>query len=188
MNDDEIRTEVCSTMKRPEFLTSKNSLKIQTSLKIPWLNCFKAVDMDITFKALKETNIGRHVNRLWKNPSNDVRRLVKQLVRKWKDLVPDFAYSPNPHNGSSGSDKNNSEPEPKAKVVPRRDAPPAKLTHSIPLAASAPPRKRQQDLERLASTRKRFMRITRKLRIDTLLYFGFTSILFGLYFCHKRTF
>ncbi|KAI8025277.1 hypothetical protein LOK49_LG02G02990 [Camellia lanceoleosa] len=37
-------------------------------------------DMDITFKALKETDIGRHVNRLWKNPSNDVRRLVKQLV------------------------------------------------------------------------------------------------------------
>ncbi|KAL7241804.1 hypothetical protein ACSBR1_014397 [Camellia fascicularis] len=86
-NDEEIRMEVCSTMKRPEFLTSKNSLKIQTSLKIPWLNCFKVADMDITFKALKKTNIGRHVNRLWKNPSNDVRRLVKQLVRKWKDLV-----------------------------------------------------------------------------------------------------
>ncbi|THG05187.1 hypothetical protein TEA_013632 [Camellia sinensis var. sinensis] len=76
-------------------------------------------DMDITFKALKETNIGRHVNRLRKNPSNDVRRLVKQLV-------------------SSGSDKNNSEPEPKVKVVSRRDAPPAKPTHSIPLAASVP--------------------------------------------------
>ncbi|XP_028100994.1 probable mediator of RNA polymerase II transcription subunit 26c [Camellia sinensis] len=44
-------------------------------------------DMDITFKALKEADIGRHVNRLRKNPSNDVRRLVKQLVRKWKDLV-----------------------------------------------------------------------------------------------------
>ncbi|KAL7254658.1 hypothetical protein ACSBR1_008919 [Camellia fascicularis] len=158
-------------------------------------------DMDITFKALKETDIGRHVNRFRKNPSNDVRRLVKQLVRKWKDLVdewvklntpnqlvsssliadgdspqqnvppsntrnglhhqvPDFAYSPNPHNGSSGSDKNYFEPEPKAKVVPRRDAPLAKPTHSIPLAASAPPPKRQQkesslDLERLASTRKR---------------------------------
>ncbi|KAI8026945.1 Ubiquitin receptor RAD23d [Camellia lanceoleosa] len=74
--------------------------------------------------------------------------------------VPDFAYSPNPHNGSSSSDKNNSEPEPKAKVVRRRDAPPAKQTHSIPLAASVPPCKRQQkesslDLERLASTRKR---------------------------------
>ncbi|GMP58482.1 hypothetical protein CsSME_00022132 [Camellia sinensis var. sinensis] len=65
-----------------------------------------------------------------------------------------------PPNGSSGSDKNNSEPEPKAKVVPRRDAPPAKPTHSISLAASTPPRKRQQkesslNLERLASTRKR---------------------------------
>ncbi|KAL7224371.1 hypothetical protein ACSBR1_025766 [Camellia fascicularis] len=76
-NDEEIRTEVCSTMKRPEFLTSKNNLKIQTSV----------ADMDITFKALKETDIGRHVNRLWKNPSNDVQRLVKQLIRKWKDLV-----------------------------------------------------------------------------------------------------
>ncbi|XP_059592502.1 probable mediator of RNA polymerase II transcription subunit 26c isoform X8 [Vitis vinifera] len=105
-------------------------------------------DMDITFKALKETDIGRHVNRLRKHPSNDVRRLVKHLVRKWKDLVdewvksnpageftssalmegdsppqkiprtghhqvPDFGYSPNPQNGSSGSDKNNAEPEPK---------------------------------------------------------------------------
>ncbi|KAI8027136.1 hypothetical protein LOK49_LG02G01728 [Camellia lanceoleosa] len=57
--------------------------------------------------------------------------------------VPDFAYSPNPHNGSSSSDKNNSEPEPKAKVVRRRDAPPAKQTHSIPLAASAPPCKEE---------------------------------------------
>ncbi|KAJ9703946.1 hypothetical protein PVL29_005292 [Vitis rotundifolia] len=106
-------------------------------------------DMDITFKALKETDIGRHVNRLRKHPSNDVRRLVKHLVRKWKDLVDewvksnpageftssalmaegdsppqkiprtghhqvlDFGYSPNPQNGSSGSDKNNAEPEPK---------------------------------------------------------------------------
>ncbi|CAL5341593.1 unnamed protein product [Camellia sinensis] len=66
----------------------------------------------------------------------------------------------NSSDGSSGSDKNNSEPEPKAKVVPRRNAPPAKPTHSIPLAASASPRKRQQkesslDLERLVSTRKR---------------------------------
>lgn len=65
-------------------------------------------DMDITFIALKvvtqtaffiflrvsrltlsfflyvfsqETDIGRHVNRLRKHPSNEVRRLVKQLVR-----------------------------------------------------------------------------------------------------------
>ncbi|PSS30293.1 Mediator of RNA polymerase II transcription subunit 26c like [Actinidia chinensis var. chinensis] len=151
-------------------------------------------DMDITFKALKETDIGRHVNHLRKHSSNDVRRLVKQLVRKWKDLVDewvntngghassliadgdspqqcvpprnaqnghhqvaDFAYSPNPHNGSSGSDRNYSEPEPKAKAIPRRDAP-AKPPHSIPLSASALPPKTQQkdiDLERLASARKR---------------------------------
>ncbi|KAI8006993.1 hypothetical protein LOK49_LG07G01360 [Camellia lanceoleosa] len=62
-------------------------------------------------------------------------------IAKWRkregEKVPDFAYSPNPHNGSPSSDKNNSESEPKAKVVRRRDAPPAKPTHSIPLAASA---------------------------------------------------
>ncbi|XP_072068333.1 probable mediator of RNA polymerase II transcription subunit 26c isoform X6 [Arachis hypogaea] len=82
--------------------------------------------------SLQETDIGRHVNRLRKHSSNDVRRLVKLLVRKWKEIVvewvrlnqpggtaslmadgdspplkttqnghhriPDFAYSPNPHN------------------------------------------------------------------------------------------
>ncbi|KAK9270898.1 hypothetical protein L1049_026484 [Liquidambar formosana] len=47
-------------------------------------------DMDITFNALKETDIGRHVNRLRKHSSNEVRRLVKQLVRKWKDLVDEW--------------------------------------------------------------------------------------------------
>ncbi|KAJ8476486.1 hypothetical protein OPV22_020213 [Ensete ventricosum] len=50
-------------------------------------------DMDITFKALKETDIGRHVNGLRKHPSNEVRRLVKQLVRKWKDLVDEWVTS-----------------------------------------------------------------------------------------------
>ncbi|KAF5480683.1 hypothetical protein F2P56_001414 [Juglans regia] len=47
-------------------------------------------DMDITFQALKETDIGRHVNRLRKHSSNDVRRLVKLLVRKWKDIVDEW--------------------------------------------------------------------------------------------------
>ncbi|OVA03327.1 Transcription elongation factor [Macleaya cordata] len=155
-------------------------------------------DMDITFKALKETDIGRHVNRLRKNPSNDVRRLVKQLVRKWKDLVdewvksntpgetaastlidgdspqqnqpksnqnghhqvPDFAYSPNPHNGSSGSDKYNSEPERKVKTVPRREPLP-KPSPPVPSSSSAPNKQREQqkdnlmDPERLASARRR---------------------------------
>ncbi|VVB07406.1 unnamed protein product [Arabis nemorensis] len=38
-------------------------------------------DMDITFQALQETDIGRHVNRVRKHPSNNVRRLAKQLVK-----------------------------------------------------------------------------------------------------------
>ncbi|WRX08394.1 Transcription factor IIS [Theobroma cacao] len=147
-------------------------------------------DMDITFQALKETDIGRHVNKLRKHSSNDVRRLVKQLVRKWKEIVdewvrlnqpgelessalmdspqqkppqngyhqvPDFAYSPNPHNGSSGSDKNNSEPERKPKPIPPRNEPPPKPTYSAPVLQN---RQREQkesnfDSERLASARKR---------------------------------
>ncbi|XP_041020507.1 probable mediator of RNA polymerase II transcription subunit 26c [Juglans microcarpa x Juglans regia] len=38
-------------------------------------------DMDITFQALKETDIGRHVDRLRKHSSSDVQRLVKLFVR-----------------------------------------------------------------------------------------------------------
>ncbi|CAK7328528.1 unnamed protein product [Dovyalis caffra] len=174
-------------------------------------------DMDITFQALKETDIGRHVNRLRKHPSNDVKRLVKQLVRKWKEIVdewvrfnpqgehassglmginelqievnehvsaadgdspqqkipqnghpqvPDFAYSPNPHNGSSGSDRNNSEPERKPKPAPPRIEAPTKPTQkSVPASLSAlhnVQRQREQPKEskfdadqRLASARKR---------------------------------
>ncbi|GAB2279294.1 hypothetical protein Dimus_013938 [Dionaea muscipula] len=47
-------------------------------------------DMDITFKALKETDIGRHVYLLRKHESNDIRRLAKQIVRKWKDIVDEW--------------------------------------------------------------------------------------------------
>lgn len=153
-------------------------------------------DMDITFQALKETDIGRHVNRLRKHSSNDVRRLVKLLVRKWKEIVdewvrlnqpggtaslmadgdspplkttqnghhqiPDFAYSPNPHNGSSGSDRNTSEAEPKPKVIPRKEAPPKPTPPpSVPTPSIAfQNRQREQrdrdfDAERLASARKR---------------------------------
>ncbi|RVW48960.1 putative mediator of RNA polymerase II transcription subunit 26c [Vitis vinifera] len=171
-------------------------------------------DMDITFKALKETDIGRHVNRLRKHPSNEVRRLVKQLVRKWKDLVdewvklstpgettasaivadgdsppqnhlkstsnvhhqvPDFAYSPNPHNGSSGSDKNNVELEPKRKAVPRRETPnKPNQTPPIPTSVALNKQREQKDSlvdeEKLASARSGFMRIIRKLKMK--LWFG----------------
>ncbi|KAJ0266013.1 mediator of RNA polymerase II transcription subunit 26c [Hirschfeldia incana] len=48
-------------------------------------------DMEITFQALQETDIGRHVNRvLRKHPSNEVRRLAKQLVKKWKETVDEW--------------------------------------------------------------------------------------------------
>ncbi|CAH8353718.1 unnamed protein product [Eruca vesicaria subsp. sativa] len=47
-------------------------------------------DMEITFQALQETDIGRHVNKVRKHPSNDVRRLAKQLVKKWKETVDEW--------------------------------------------------------------------------------------------------
>nr|GMC66450.1 probable mediator of RNA polymerase II transcription subunit 26C [Ipomoea batatas] len=164
-------------------------------------------DMDITFQALKDTDIGRHVNRLRKNPSNEVRRLVKQLVRKWKETVDEWVRLNQPEqassnliadgdspqqnlhkistmvitrylisgilqilevsikmeshsgspitfnilfnfdqlvlyffylDGSSSSDRNNSEPEQKPKSVPGNEAPPRPL-QSAPKPASAPP-------------------------------------------------
>ncbi|RWR86856.1 putative mediator of RNA polymerase II transcription subunit 26c [Cinnamomum micranthum f. kanehirae] len=42
------------------------------------------------FFRFQETDIGRHVNSLRKHPSTEVRKLVKQLVRKWKDLVDEW--------------------------------------------------------------------------------------------------
>ncbi|KAJ0561193.1 putative transcription regulator IWS1 family [Helianthus annuus] len=51
--------------------------------------------MDLTFTVLKETDIEWNVNRLRKHPSNEVRGLVKQLVRKWKDLVDEWVGSNN---------------------------------------------------------------------------------------------
>ncbi|XP_062149105.1 probable mediator of RNA polymerase II transcription subunit 26c [Alnus glutinosa] len=59
-------------------------------------------DMDITFQALKETDIGRHVNRFRKHQSQDVRRLVKLLVRKWKDIVDEWVKL-NPPGGRTSS-------------------------------------------------------------------------------------
>ncbi|KAL7104556.1 hypothetical protein ACP275_08G252800 [Erythranthe tilingii] len=57
-------------------------------------------DMDITFQALKETDIGRHVNRLRKHQSNEVRGLVKQLVRKWKETVDEWVKVNQPQSAS----------------------------------------------------------------------------------------
>ncbi|KAL3021014.1 hypothetical protein AAZX31_05G175400 [Glycine max] len=53
-------------------------------------------DMDITFPALEESDIGRYVNRLRKHSSNDVKRLVKLLVRKWKEIVDEWVKLKSP--------------------------------------------------------------------------------------------
>ncbi|KAL9264404.1 putative mediator of RNA polymerase II transcription subunit 26c [Drosera capensis] len=151
-------------------------------------------DMDITFKALKETDIGRHVNHLRKHDSVEIRRVAKQLVRKWKDIVddwvkrnrpgalpssyvadgdspehqgfqksqtsgrpqvPDFGYSPNPHNGISVSP----EPEVRRQTAPARRDPPTKMVQSAPVPYSAPQpinvRERAIDPDKLGLARKR---------------------------------
>lgn len=152
-------------------------------------------DMDITFKALKETDIGRYVNGLRKHRSSEVRTLVKQLVRRWKELVdewvksnsenaspaiitdgdsplqipaksnqnghqvPEFTYSPNPHNARSSSNRSSLEiAEPKAKPIPKREIL-SRPIHSTPSSA-APARLKEQkdsleDNERLNNARKR---------------------------------
>ncbi|KAL8133079.1 putative mediator of RNA polymerase II transcription subunit 26c isoform X2 [Apium graveolens] len=124
-------------------------------------------DMDITFKGLKETDIGRYVNRLRKHHSDEVKRLVKQLVRKWKDLVDEWVKLNPPEiqsstitDGSSGSERNNSEPEYKPKSIPRREAPAKSSYRPTPLSAPVPPPNRPHketaiDPDRLASARKR---------------------------------
>lgn len=60
-------------------------------------------DMDITYKALQDTDIGRHVNGLRKHPSGEVRQLVKLLVRKWKEIVDDWVRLPNSGGDGGGS-------------------------------------------------------------------------------------
>lgn len=47
-------------------------------------------NMHISVEALKETDIGRQVNGLRKHASADIRKLVKELIRKWKDLVDEW--------------------------------------------------------------------------------------------------
>lgn len=58
-------------------------------------------DMDVTYNVLQETDIGRQVNGLRKHPSAEVRRLVKQLIRKWKEIVDDWVRLDN--SGGDGS-------------------------------------------------------------------------------------
>ncbi|KAH7691678.1 Transcription factor IIS N-terminal protein [Dioscorea alata] len=137
------------------------------------VNCIrKLIDMNFTFKALKETDIRRHVNELRKHPSGEVWRLVKLLVRKWKDLADgwvrsnsnaayspqqmarkmnqnehqlvDLDYSPNHHTGGLVL-----ESESRVKNIPRRDAPP-KLSPPATVQAVKDEKDGLIDPERLA--------------------------------------
>ncbi|KAF2318255.1 hypothetical protein GH714_003676 [Hevea brasiliensis] len=88
-----------------------------------------------------------------------------------QNQVPDIAYSPNTHKGSSDSDKKTCEPEGKPKPVPRKEAPPRPTQQSVSVSHSVQRQREQQqqrgrevDYERLASARKRLLqeRITKK--------------------------
>ncbi|KAK9949975.1 hypothetical protein M0R45_005482 [Rubus argutus] len=47
--------------------------------------------MEISFQELKDADIGRHVSQLRKQHQSEVvRRLAKQLVRKWKGIVDEW--------------------------------------------------------------------------------------------------
>ncbi|KAK1567867.1 hypothetical protein Q3G72_017599 [Acer saccharum] len=92
--------------------------------------------------------------------------------------VPNFAYSPNPQNGSSGSDKNNSEPErkPQSVILARRETPikpPQSAAPHVPQSVqrlSEQQRAREQkesnsDSERLALAKKGFKPTTKKQKM-----------------------
>ncbi|KAL1543697.1 putative mediator of RNA polymerase II transcription subunit 26c isoform X1 [Salvia divinorum] len=47
----------------------------------------RLLEMNTSFITLKNTEIGRHVTKLRKHSSSEVRRLVKVVIRKWKETV-----------------------------------------------------------------------------------------------------
>lgn len=80
-----------------EILQIKNLLEDHTQNEECLVDLLqRLVDMNTTFTALKETEIGRHVTKLRKHSSNEVRRLVKILVRKWKDTVDEWVRQNTP--------------------------------------------------------------------------------------------
>ncbi|KAH7685466.1 Transcription factor IIS N-terminal protein [Dioscorea alata] len=99
------------------------------------------LDMDITFKALKETDVGRHVNGLRKHPSGEVRRLVKLLVRKWKELVDEWVKS-----SSDGA---------LPAIITDGDSPPQLVSGKTSQNGHQGIKESLIDPERLASARKR---------------------------------
>lgn len=96
-DDHKLKTEENSVVEYQEDLEISKILTIKNHFEIPnqsenslidLLQCL--AEMDISFKVLEKTDIGRHVSRLRKHSSNEVRRLVKLLIRKWKDIVDEW--------------------------------------------------------------------------------------------------
>ncbi|KAM6574814.1 hypothetical protein CsatA_023141 [Cannabis sativa] len=91
--DSNLKKHRDSIVERLYTATGTSSAPTTAYLGLSWLVCLVQsedslvgllqglVDMDITFQSLKKTDIRRHVNRLRKHSSSEVRRLVKQLVR-----------------------------------------------------------------------------------------------------------
>ncbi|KAM7274978.1 hypothetical protein ACFE04_016844 [Oxalis oulophora] len=200
-DDDELDTyaELFEDDEQNTLLEIKEQLQIPNQSEDTLVNLLQSLaEMDITFKALKEADIGRHVTQFKKHLSKEVSRIARQLVRKWKDIVdehmklnnpgevgsaammadeysppqkirqnghpqvPDFGYSPNPHNGSSGSDKNDYAPERKPKpVVPRKEVP--SKPSSLPASRPAP-YNRQKEQQRESTSEAKLDSVTKRLR------------------------
>eukprot|EP00252_Welwitschia_mirabilis_P000815 TRINITY_DN107_c0_g1_i4.p1 TRINITY_DN107_c0_g1~~TRINITY_DN107_c0_g1_i4.p1 ORF type:complete len:245 (+),score=58.46 TRINITY_DN107_c0_g1_i4:351-1085(+) len=80
-------------------------------------------NMQISVEALKETDIGRQVNALRKHPSNEISRLVKQIIRDWKDLVDEWvntADGKSPEGGLRRHHVQNSKQKQQKVVLPER--------------------------------------------------------------------
>ncbi|XP_051138987.1 probable mediator of RNA polymerase II transcription subunit 26c [Andrographis paniculata] len=78
------------------------------------------LDMNISFKALQETDIGRHVTKLRKHPCNEVRRLVKILVRKWKDTVDEWVRLNTPPEEPTEAIDDGKSPNPAGHTAPSK--------------------------------------------------------------------
>ncbi|KAK6792293.1 hypothetical protein RDI58_011374 [Solanum bulbocastanum] len=93
-DDHKLKTEEKSNEEDVEI---SKILRIKNHFEIPNQseNCLvdqlqSLAEMDINFKILEKTDIGRHVSKLRKHSSNEVRRLVKLLIRRWKDIVDEW--------------------------------------------------------------------------------------------------
>ncbi|XP_047977738.1 probable mediator of RNA polymerase II transcription subunit 26c isoform X1 [Salvia hispanica] len=56
----------------------------------------RLLEMNTSFITLKNTEIGRHVTKLRKHSSSEVRRLVKIVIRKWKETVDEWVKQNTP--------------------------------------------------------------------------------------------